>query len=74
MKHKLQQLRWEKNWSEEQLARKSGVSKSTICRLENSENVNPTIDVAFRLADALQVDVRVILLVIYGSWLFRKIG
>lgn len=58
MKHKLQRLRWEKNWSEEQLARKSGVSKSTICRLENSENVNPTIEVAFRIADALKVDVR----------------
>nr|DAU92149.1 MAG TPA: putative transcriptional regulator [Bacteriophage sp.] len=58
MKHKLQQLRWEKGWSEERLARESGVSKSTICRLENQKDVNPTIDVAFRIADALKVDVR----------------
>lgn len=58
MKNRLQQLRWERDWSEEQLARKSGVSKGTICRLENANDVNPRIDVAFRLADALGVDVR----------------
>ena len=47
-----------KGWSEERLARESGVSKSTICRLENQKDANPTIEVAFRIADALKVDVR----------------
>ena len=36
----------------------SGVSRSAICKLENGVNQNPTAEVAFRLADALNVDVR----------------
>lgn len=43
-----------------QLARRAGVSRSTICQLENGKNKNPTVDVAFRIADALEVDVRLL--------------
>ena len=42
----------------EQLARESGVSKTTICTIENKTNLNPSVEVAFKLADALEVDVR----------------
>lgn len=41
-----------------QLARRAGVDKSTICLLENGKTKNPTIDIAFKIADALEVDVR----------------
>lgn len=58
MRNRLQEIRWEKGWSIEQLARESGVSKTTICTIENKKNVNPSVEVAFRLADALRVDVR----------------
>lgn len=58
MRHRLQELRWRRGWSEGQLEQASGVSRSTICRMENKKDVNPTIDIAFKLADALEVDVR----------------
>lgn len=54
----MQQYRWEKGWSEMQLAKRAGVSRSTICQLENGKNQNPTVDIAFKIADALEVDVR----------------
>ena len=58
MRNRLQEIRWKRGWSLEQLARESGVSKATICTIENKKDVNPTIDIAFKLADALEVDVR----------------
>ena len=58
LKNRVQMYRWKKKWSEEQLARVAGVSRSVICKLENGTNTNPTAEVAFRLADALTVDVR----------------
>lgn len=58
LNNRVQMYRWKKKWSEEQLARAAGVSRSVICKLENGANVNPTAEVTFRLADALNVDVR----------------
>jgi len=58
LNNRVQMYRWKKKWSEEQLSRAAGVSRSVICKLENGANVNPTAEVAFRLADALNVDVR----------------
>lgn len=58
MKNKVQEYRWKKGWSETQLARRAGVSRSTICHLENGRDQNPTVEAAFRIADALGVDVR----------------
>lgn len=58
MRNKIQEYRWKKGWSEETLARKAGVSRSTICQLENGKINNPSIEVAFKIADALKVDVR----------------
>lgn len=54
----MQEYRWKKGWTETQLAKRAGVSRSTICMLENGKTQNPTIDIAFRIADALEVDVR----------------
>lgn len=41
-----------------QLAKRAGVSRSTICQIENGKTQNPAIDIAFKIADALDVDVR----------------
>ena len=60
MKNRVQEYRWKKGWSEKMLARKAGVSRSTICQLENGKNKNPSVDIAFRVADALEVDVRIL--------------
>ena len=58
MENNIQYYRWKKGWSQEQLAKKSGVSRSTICKLENQQIRNPALEMAFKLADALEVDVR----------------
>lgn len=39
------------------LARRAGVARSTICEIENGNIVNPTIEVAYKLSKALNVDV-----------------
>lgn len=57
MKNNLQELRWEKDWSQEQLARKSGVSRSLISAIENHTEMNPSVATALRLAHALNVNV-----------------
>jgi len=57
MTNNLQQLRWIRSWSQEMLAIKSGVSRSLISKLENREITNPSIDTAYKLSKALDVDV-----------------
>lgn len=57
MKNKLQEIRWERNLSLRQLSAKSGVSRSVINGLENSEMSNPTVRTALRLANAFDVSV-----------------
>ena len=52
-----QQLRWIRSWSQEMLAIKSGVSRSLISKLENREITNPSIDTAYKLSKALNVDI-----------------
>lgn len=43
------------NWNQEELGKKSGVSRGHIAKMERGEVSNPSIDVLFRLADALGV-------------------
>lgn len=57
MKNKLQQLRWNKDWSQLQLSRISGVPQSVISAIENDINGNPSVYTALRLAKALSVSV-----------------
>ena len=57
MKNRLAEVRIRKGWSEAQLARKAGVSKSTICAIENGVTKNPSIYVAYKLCKALKTDV-----------------
>lgn len=57
MKNRLKEIRWRKGWTEGDLQRRSGVSRSTICEIENGVNQHPSIDVAYKLCKALNVDV-----------------
>lgn len=57
MTNNLQHLRWIRSWSQEMLAIKSGVSRSLISKLENREITNPSIDTAYKLSKALNVDI-----------------
>lgn len=56
MKIHLQRIRWEKDYSIEQLARISGVSSAQISRIENGLTT-PTVDTICKLAKALGCDV-----------------
>lgn len=57
MIYKIKEARIKKKLTLEELAEKSGVSKATICRLENGENVVATTTTVSRLAKALGVKV-----------------
>lgn len=60
MKNNLQKIRWEKELSQQSLAMKSGVSKSTICKIENGIIRNPSIEICYKLSRALEVDISVL--------------
>lgn len=55
MENRLQELRWQKNFSQAQLERISGVSKTVISRLENDRTASTSIENAYKLAKALGV-------------------
>ena len=55
MKYRLQELRWNKDWSQEQLSRRSGVSRKNIDNIENGVTQSPSVYTALRLAKALSV-------------------
>lgn len=57
MKNRLKELRWEKNWTQTQLARLSGVPQPDIYKIENGIHANPGVYTALRLAKALSVSV-----------------
>lgn len=50
-------MRWEKNWSQAQLAMRSNVPRSTIGYIENNQFENPHVYTAIKLAHALGVSV-----------------
>lgn len=57
MKNRLQEIRWEKNWSQNQLSIRSGVPQSVISIIENNMTENPGVFTALRLSRALSVTV-----------------
>lgn len=56
LKNRLQEIRWEKNWSQGQLSRISGVPQSVISVIENNNEI-PSLMTALKLAKALSVSV-----------------
>lgn len=57
MENRLQELRWQKNFSQAQLERISGVSKSIINKLEQDRTASTSIETAYKLAKALGVTI-----------------
>ncbi len=57
MNNRLQELRWEKDWSQEQLSRLSGVSRTTISAIESGITTNPSVETALLLSKALGIPV-----------------
>ena len=51
----LKKLRKLRNLSQEELARKAGITYSTLIKLESGANKNPTIKTLQQLARALEV-------------------
>lgn len=49
MKNRLKVLRAERDWTQEDLARRAGVSRQTINAIETGK-YNPSLDLAFKLA------------------------
>ena len=68
MKNRLQEMRWEKNWSQAQLAMRSNVPRSTIGAIENNPLEDPHTSTAIKLAHALGVSVEDI----FKLWEWRK--
>jgi len=53
VKNKLRVLRAERNWSQEVLATKLGVSRQTVNAIEN-EKYDPSLPLAFKIADLFE--------------------
>jgi putative transcriptional regulator len=56
MKNRLKVLRAERNWTQEELGKRVGVSRQAINALE-TEKHDPSLDLAYRIADTFKVSV-----------------
>ena len=54
----VKQLREQKGWSQEKLARIADISNNTITNIEVGNQLNPTIETLKKIAKALEVDVK----------------
>lgn len=57
MGHKLRETREAKRLTQDELSKKSGVSRQTIVAIETDESYNPTFNTLVKLADALETTV-----------------
>lgn len=57
MENKLKELRWKKNLSQKQLEIKSKISRNTINWIEQTPEAKASIEIAEKLAKALDVEV-----------------
>lgn len=62
MDYKIKSLREKKGWSQAELARISGVSRPTINRLENAEDVSISSKTLEKIAKALNVSIKTLFL------------
>jgi len=56
MKNRLKVMRAERNWTQEELGKRVGVSRQAINALE-TEKHDPSLDLAYRIASSFQVSV-----------------
>lgn len=57
MTNHLQEIRWLRNLSQEQVAMKTGLSRTTISSLETGEVKEPKVSTAIKIAKALDVSI-----------------
>ena len=57
MARNLKKLREKKGFSQDRLARLADVANNTIIKIEQGENINPTLDTLKKMAKALEVSV-----------------
>lgn len=55
IKNRLKELRIERGISQEELAEKSGISRTTLSKIENNEEVNVNTRTIAKIADAFNV-------------------
>lgn len=56
IKNKLKVLRSEKNWTQADLAKKTGVSRQAIISIEKYK-YTPSLELAFKIAQAFEIDI-----------------
>jgi len=56
MKNRLRVLRATKEWTQEELANKLGVSRQTVVAIEG-DKYRPSLDLAFKIADVFKVKI-----------------
>lgn len=57
MGYKIKEIREQKNMTQEELSKKSGVNRGTIVRLESNDSVETTTKTLLKIAKALNVSV-----------------
>ena len=58
-RHRVKEFRLEKNWSQQELGRRLGVSRQTIISIE-SYRFNPSLELGMRLAHVLEVPMEIL--------------
>lgn len=56
MKSRLRALRYERHWSQEDLAQRLGVSRQTVNAIEN-ERYDPSLPLAFKMARVFRLPI-----------------
>lgn len=62
MQFRIEELRKKRRWSQEELAEKSGVSRTIITRLESTPDVTTTTKTLQAIADAFGVSIKYLFL------------
>lgn len=56
----IRSARQKKGWSQDEVVRRTGVSKRVLSKLERGDTVNPTLETLQRLADALDIELVIV--------------
>lgn len=62
MEYRIKELREKRRWSQDELAKRAGVARTNIIRLENDKDVVTTTDTLQKIADAFGVSIKYLFL------------
>lgn len=57
LKNRVQELRLERKYSQELLCLACGISRQTLSSIENNEDYNPTLELAYKISNFLKCDI-----------------